>query len=80
MSWSDNDGRPAGTDRGDLAVILADFGADGSELDAAVPGRPAAGVCAGAWIQPALNSSSVCGGGLGGAMGGGCAGRPTPCR
>ena len=46
------------------------FGADGSELDAAVPGR-AAGSCAVAWIQPALNSSSVWGGARGGAMGGG---------
>ena len=50
--------------------MLADFGADGSGLDAVVPGR-AAGAWAVAWIQPALNSSSVCGGDLGGAMGGG---------
>ena len=55
------------------------FRAWGSGLDAAVPGSRA-GVGAGASIYPALNSSSVCGGARGGTMGGGCAGRPTPCR
>ena len=61
---------PGGEGRGDCAGIVAGFGADGSGLGAAVPERPA-GVWAGASIQPALNSSSVCGGGRGGAMGGG---------
>ena len=35
-------------DAGGFCAIVAGFGADGSELDAAVPARPAAGVCAGA--------------------------------
>ena len=66
---------PGGEGRGDCAGIVAGFGADGSGLGVAVPERPA-GVCAGASIHPSLNSSSVCGG----AMGGGFAGKPTPCR